>query len=110
MRQVDNIGRLINEFSAFARMPAPQFAHESANQLVRQAVQMQEHARPEIAFATQLPERDVRLYCDAGQVAQALTNLLQNAVESIEERMEGEAADRSAGRIVVRCARRTSSA
>jgi two-component system nitrogen regulation sensor histidine kinase NtrY len=101
VRQVDNIGRLINEFSAFARMPAPQFAHESANQLVRQAVQMQEHARPEIAFATRLPERDVRLYCDAGQVAQALTNLLQNAVESIEERMEGEAADRSPGRIVV---------
>jgi two-component system nitrogen regulation sensor histidine kinase NtrY len=101
VRQVDNIGRLINEFSAFARMPAPQFAHESANQLVRQAVQMQEHARPEIAFATQLPERDVRLYCDAGQVAQALTNLLQNAVESIEERMEGESMDRSPGRIVV---------
>jgi two-component system, NtrC family, nitrogen regulation sensor histidine kinase NtrY len=101
VRQVDNIGRLINEFSAFARMPAPQFASESASQLVRQAVQMQEHARPEIAFATQLPERDVRLYCDAGQVAQALTNLLQNAVESIEERMEGEAADRTPGRIVV---------
>jgi two-component system, NtrC family, nitrogen regulation sensor histidine kinase NtrY len=101
VRQVDNIGRLINEFSAFARMPAPQFASESASQLVRQAVQMQEHARPEISFATQLPERDVRLYCDAGQVAQALTNLLQNAVESIEERMEGEAADRTPGRIVV---------
>jgi two-component system nitrogen regulation sensor histidine kinase NtrY len=101
VRQVDNIGRLINEFSAFARMPAPQFAHESANQLVRQAVQMQENARPEIAFATQLPKRDVRLYCDAGQVAQALTNLLQNAVESIEERMEGESTDRSPGRIVV---------
>jgi two-component system, NtrC family, nitrogen regulation sensor histidine kinase NtrY len=82
-------------------MPAPQFASESASQLVGQAVQMQEHARPEIVFATQLPERDVRLYCDAGQVAQALTNLLQNAVESIEERMEGEAADRSPGRIVV---------
>ena len=45
VRQVDNIGRLINEFSAFARMPAPQFANESANQLVRQAVQMQEHAQ-----------------------------------------------------------------
>jgi two-component system, NtrC family, nitrogen regulation sensor histidine kinase NtrY len=101
VRQVDNIGRLINEFSAFARMPAPQFASESASQLVRQAVQMQEHARPEITFATKLPERDVRLYCDAGQVAQALTNLLQNAVESIEERMEGEAADRTPGRIVV---------
>ncbi len=102
VRQVDNIGRLINEFSAFARMPAPRFAKESANELVRQAAQMQEHARPEITFATQLPKQDVRLYCDAGQVAQALTNLLQNAVELIEERMESEMADRSPGRIVVR--------
>jgi two-component system nitrogen regulation sensor histidine kinase NtrY len=101
IRQVDNIGRLINEFSAFARMPAPQFASESANDLVRQAVQMQEHARSEISFATQLPKQDVRLYCDAGQVAQALTNLLQNAAEAIEERMADEPADPVRGRIVV---------
>jgi two-component system, NtrC family, nitrogen regulation sensor histidine kinase NtrY len=101
MRQVDNIGRLINEFSAFARMPAPRFARESANDLVRQAVQMQEHARPQISFSTQLPKRDVRLYCDAGQVAQALTNLLQNAAEAIEERMAGEPVDPVPGRIVV---------
>jgi len=102
VRQVDNIGRLINEFSAFARMPAPQFALESASDLVGQAVQMQEHARSKIAFSTQLPERDVQLYCDAGQVAQALTNLLQNAAESIDERVAGEAGEPVPGRIVVR--------
>jgi two-component system, NtrC family, nitrogen regulation sensor histidine kinase NtrY len=102
VRQVDNIGRLINEFSAFARMPAPLFARESANELIRQAVHMQADARPAIAFATQLPKHDVQLYCDAGQVAQALTNLLQNAVDSIQERMESEPADRSPGRITVR--------
>jgi two-component system nitrogen regulation sensor histidine kinase NtrY len=90
VRQVDNIGRLINEFSAFARMPAPVFAHESANELVRQAVSLQQGARPEIRFETRLPVEDVRLYCDARQVAQALTNLLQNAVESVLEQRAGE--------------------
>jgi len=86
IRQVDNIGRLINEFSAFARMPAPVFAAESAPELIRQAVHLQREARPEIRFETRLPAQDVRLYCDGRQVAQALTNLLQNAVESVLER------------------------
>src|SRR5262245_10382023 len=88
IRQVDSIGRLINEFSAFARMPAPVFAYESGKDLVRQAVYLQQGARPGIRFETRLPEGDVQLYCDAQQVAQALTNLLQNAVEAVLERME----------------------
>ena len=92
IRQVDSIGRLINEFSAFARMPAPVFASESGRELVRQAVHLQQEARPEIRFETQLPDADVRLYCDAQQVAQALTNLLQNAVESVLERIEAAGA------------------
>jgi len=92
VRQVDNIGRLINEFSAFARMPAPVFSWEQAAEMVRQAVHLQQGARPEIRFETQLPAGDVQLYCDARQVAQALTNLLQNAVESVLGRVaqEGE--------------------
>jgi two-component system nitrogen regulation sensor histidine kinase NtrY len=99
VRQVDNIGRLINEFSAFARMPAPVFARESAGDLIRQAVLLQQSARPNVRFETRLPSGEVRLYCDARQVAQALTNLLQNAVESILER--GAAAAGSVGWVMV---------
>jgi two-component system, NtrC family, nitrogen regulation sensor histidine kinase NtrY len=102
VRQVDSIGRLINEFSAFARMPAPVFAYESGKDLVRQAVHLQQGARPEIRFETQLPAGDVQLYCDAQQVAQALTNLLQNAVESVLERMKQQAGGESPGRVVVK--------
>jgi two-component system nitrogen regulation sensor histidine kinase NtrY len=102
VRQVDSIGRLINEFSAFARMPAPVFAYESGKDLVRQAVHLQQGARPEIRFETQLPAGDVQLYCDAQQVAQALTNLLQNAVESVLERMKQQAGSESPGRVVVK--------
>jgi two-component system, NtrC family, nitrogen regulation sensor histidine kinase NtrY len=101
VRQVDSIGRLINEFSAFARMPAPVFAQESGKDLVRQAVYLQQGAHPEIRFETRLPEGDVQLYCDAQQVAQALTNLLQNAVESVLERMKRQEGGEAPGWVAV---------
>jgi two-component system nitrogen regulation sensor histidine kinase NtrY len=101
VRQVDSIGRLINEFSAFARMPAPVFAYESGKDLVRQAVYLQKGAHPEIRFETRLPEGDVQLYCDAQQVAQALTNLLQNAVESVLERMKRQEGGEAPGWVAV---------
>jgi two-component system nitrogen regulation sensor histidine kinase NtrY len=102
IRQVDSIGRLINEFSAFARMPAPVFALESGSELVRQAVHLQQGARPEIRFETRLPDADVRLYCDAQQVAQALTNLLQNAVESVLERLKQQENGATPGWVMVK--------
>jgi two-component system, NtrC family, nitrogen regulation sensor histidine kinase NtrY len=102
IRQVDSIGRLINEFSAFARMPAPVFAWESGRELVRQAVHLQQGARPEIRFETQLPEADVRLYCDSQQVAQALTNLLQNAVDSVLEQVKQQQDGATSGWVMVR--------
>ncbi|MGI9509894.1 MAG: ATP-binding protein, partial [Geminicoccaceae bacterium] len=87
VRQVDTIGALINEFSAFARMPAPVFNHESACDLVRQAVYLQQGARSDVTFETQLPDGDIQLYCDSRKVAQALTNLVQNAVQSVVQRL-----------------------
>jgi two-component system, NtrC family, nitrogen regulation sensor histidine kinase NtrY len=102
VRQVDTIGRLINEFSAFARMPAPVFDWESAADLVRQALHLQKSARPEIQFETQLPADNVRLYCDGRQVAQALTNLLQNATQSVIERQESDGGRGSPGWIMVK--------
>lgn len=101
VRQVDNIGRLINEFSSFARMPAPVFAKESSGELIRQAVYLQQGARPEIKFETRLPADDVQLYCDGRKVAQALTNLLQNAVDSVLERLEKKTDPDSPGWIMV---------
>ena len=104
VRQVDTIGRLINEFSAFARMPAPVFEDESAGELVRQAVHLQQNAHPDIRFETRLPAQEVQLYCDGRQVAQALTNLLQNAVDAILERPEEDEHARARGWVGVRLA------
>lgn len=86
VRQVDTIGRLISEFSAFARMPAPVMREESVDEVVKDAVFLQQSAWPQIRFTVGLPdERPVRLACDAPKVSQALTNLLQNSINAVSE-------------------------
>jgi two-component system nitrogen regulation sensor histidine kinase NtrY len=98
VRQVDSIGRLINEFSAFARMPEPVFTHEDMSELVREAVTLQRSARPGVTFTVQGPPGPVPLTCDGNKVGQVLTNLLQNALDAIEARYGSESSD---GRITV---------
>jgi two-component system nitrogen regulation sensor histidine kinase NtrY len=90
VRHVGDIGQMVDEFSAFARMPAPTMKMETLNQIVGQAVVLQRTAYPHITFSTDVPDHPVRLACDARQVSQALTNLLKNAVEGIDGRLEKE--------------------
>ncbi len=85
VRQVDTIGRLISEFSAFARMPTPVMREENIEELVRDAVFLQQAAWPQIRFSVELPPRPVRLACDGPKVSQALTNLLQNSINALSE-------------------------
>ncbi len=85
VRQVDTIGRLISEFSAFARMPTPVMREENIEELVRDAVFLQQSAWPQISFDVELPPRPVRFACDGPKVSQALTNLLQNSINALSE-------------------------
>ncbi|HUN51998.1 MAG TPA: PAS domain-containing sensor histidine kinase [Candidatus Sulfotelmatobacter sp.] len=101
IRQVGDIGRMVDEFSSFARLPAPVFRTENLAELVRQALFLQHVAHAEVDYVASLPEGAVPLRCDARQLAQVMTNLLQNAADSIDAR---RAADAGAprGRIEVR--------
>ncbi len=100
IRQVGDIGRMVDEFSAFARMPAPKFAREDAGELMRQAVFAQRVAYPEIDVELVEPVPVCELNCDARMVGQALTNILKNAGESVGARMQQSPG--SPGRIVAR--------
>jgi two-component system nitrogen regulation sensor histidine kinase NtrY len=88
VRQVGDIGRMVDEFSAFARMPAPVLRPENITELARQALFLQQSGNATIRYTSDLPEQSVMLNCDSAQFNRALTNLLQNAADSIEGRLE----------------------
>ncbi|MDZ3837271.1 MAG: PAS domain-containing sensor histidine kinase [Rhodospirillales bacterium] len=92
-RQVEDIGRMVDEFSAFSRMPRPEMKMESLNELVRQVGFLERNRNPEIRIELDIPTYDVALRCDGRQVSQALSNLMKNATEAIAARKakEGEA-------------------
>ena len=92
VRQVGDIGRLVDEFSSFARMPAPVLRPEDLVELARQAAFLQQSANPSIVYDVDLPVEPIWASCDASQVTRALTNLLQNAADAIEARLEMEQA------------------
>lgn len=86
VRQVDDIGRMIEEFSNFARMPAPMLRLENLNELCRQVIFLQRNAHPKTDFIAIMPENPVYATCDGRQMGQVVTNLVQNAAESMDRR------------------------
>ncbi|MPZ10342.1 MAG: HAMP domain-containing protein [Kiloniellaceae bacterium] len=101
VRHVGDIGRMVDEFSAFARMPTPVMRKEDIGKLVGQAIFLQRTAQPQVHFSFTPPQEPVMLACDGRQVAQALTNLIKNAIEAIEGRHQVEAAEAPEGDIAV---------
>jgi two-component system nitrogen regulation sensor histidine kinase NtrY len=86
VRQVGDIGRMVDEFSAFARMPAPKFADQDAVELLRAAVFAQRVASPDIQVELEEPTPAVTLVADDRMLTQVLTNLLKNAAEAVGAR------------------------
>mgnify|MGYP002779420434 CR=1 FL=1 len=89
VRQVGDIGRMVDEFSAFARMPAPRFAEEDAAELLRRAAFAQRVADPETLVELEDPE-PTPVVCDGRMISQALANLLKNAGEAVAARRASE--------------------
>ena len=83
VRHVGDIGRMVDEFSAFARMPQPVIKPEDIGRIAREALVLQRQARPEIAWRTDIPAEGPVALCDRRLLGQALTNLLQNAADSV---------------------------
>ncbi len=88
VRQVGDLRRMVDEFSSFARMPKPAFAAEPLAEIARQALFLHEVAHPEIAFSLSVPEPAPVLVCDRRLLGQALTNIVKNGVEAVEQKRE----------------------
>ena len=90
IRQVEDIGRMVDEFSAFARMPAPRFEDTDAAELLRRGVFAQRVASADIAVELIDPAPETIIRADTRMVGQALTNILKNASEAIAARRVAE--------------------
>lgn len=86
VRQVGDLRNIVDEFSSFARMPKPLFRAESMHDIVGHAVFLFEVAHPDINFTYRQQGHLPPLISDRRQLGQAVTNILKNAVESIEEK------------------------
>ena len=101
IRQVNDIGRMVDEFSSFARMPKPVIGEENVVELVKSAVFPQKVAFPDIHFKVEAPDEPVTAICDDRLIVQALSNLLKNAGESVTARLADGDANPS-GQIITR--------
>jgi len=93
IRQVDDIKRMVDEFSSFARTPRARPIQDDLTDCVRQTLFLMRVGRPDIAFEERLPDEPVFAEFDRRLVSQALTNVLKNATEGIdalgEQRAQG---------------------
>lgn len=101
IRHVSDIGRMVDEFSSFARMPKPVIAREDARALAKAAIFPQRVAFSDIVFALDAPDDPVFILGDERLLVQALGNLLKNAGESIGARIAAEGEGAARGRIKV---------
>ena len=87
IRQTADLRRIVDEFSRFARMPEPDRAETDLAALLREVVLLQQDALKG-ALVSDIPDQPVIVDCDGGMLRQALTNLVKNAGEAVEERAE----------------------
>jgi two-component system, NtrC family, nitrogen regulation sensor histidine kinase NtrY len=88
IRQTNDLRRIVDEFSKFARMPEPDRREADLAELLKGAVLLQENGQPSVMFRKDIPSDPLILDLDATMVGQALTNLMKNAGEAIESYME----------------------
>lgn len=89
-RHTRDIGRMVEEFVSFARVPTPKFKLENVSSIIRKITFSEQTVHPEIAYHLALPEAPTMLNCDESQIGQILTNLLKNAAEALETNHQGD--------------------
>ncbi len=100
VRQVDDIKRMVDEFSSFARMPKARPARDDLNECIRQVAFLMRVGNADLDIVEELPETPVIAQFDRRLLSQALTNIVKNAVEGIAAREEKDALEK--GRVEIK--------
>ncbi len=87
-RQTDDLRRIVDEFSKFARMPELRRRNEDINALVGSAVSLQKAGQPNVSINFSKCDYPIEISIDATLINQAITNILKNAGEAIETRKQ----------------------
>lgn len=98
IRQVSDIGRMVDEFSSFARMPTAQIARDDLTDTIKQVIFLMRVGNPAIEITADLPAERLEADFDRRLLGQALTNVVKNATEAVGA-VPGQA--ESGGRIAV---------
>jgi two-component system nitrogen regulation sensor histidine kinase NtrY len=88
LRQVADIGRMVEEFSAFARIPKPTFGSFNVVDMVQSVAFAQRMATPNIAINVKADPEPIRMLGDERMLAQSLTNVVKNAAEAVERAVQ----------------------
>jgi two-component system, NtrC family, nitrogen regulation sensor histidine kinase NtrY len=102
VRQVDDIRRMVDEFSRFARMPKPVMAMDDVADAVRQVVFLQRVGNADIGIEVDIAEDPMPARFDRRLISQGLTNIIKNAAEAVAAVPPDQ---RGHGRVVVSAAR-----
>ena len=103
LRQVSTLERMVDEFSSFARMPAPEFQPLSLLAILKATLFAQGVAFPEIGFGfTETIDNDDIIIADERLISQALTNIYKNAGEAVTRWFDNDGGDDNSGLIETR--------
>jgi len=101
VRQTNDLSRIVDEFSRFARMPEPDKKPADIIQIINSAISLQETGLPEISFKKRIIDGPIMFELDTTMISQALINLLKNAGESIETRISKHESSNVFGQIEI---------
>ena len=87
IRQVDGMRKMVDEFSAFARMPAPVYKKANLTNLVKDLVSISFLSNQKINVEIKVPKKNIYAIIDENQIRQALQNIISNAMNSMSERI-----------------------
>lgn len=103
IRQVGDIGKMVDEFSSFARMPSAVLESNNLATVVREAMILQKASMPEVEFTSEFPEGRIEADFDRRLITQAVINLVKNALEAIEARQEAGDDSKAHIKVAVSC-------
>ncbi len=84
-RQVDDIGKLVDEFSSFARMPEAEIKLDNLSQCLEASYQLFFNTRKDINFSLVKSKNDIYFHFDKLQISRCFNNLIKNSIEAVEK-------------------------